>query len=153
MALSNPCAWIGRRYVFSREVTVMARSMGSQGKGQTGKARAGGKTARDRVKRPMSAAAHPRTDSGDAFLPDPGDGPARVPDDLAEILAEDFLRSATSGEDAGNDVGEEIVPEELGGPFIESDADEEFAAGPDESNPEDATAEPMPRAVHGLISR
>jgi hypothetical protein len=91
-----------------------------------------------------------RSDSGDAFIPDPEDGHAHVDDDLAETLAEDFVRSATTGEDSED---EQIVPEEIGGPFVETSASEEFALGPDESNPDDAMAEPLPRAIHGLSSR
>jgi hypothetical protein len=90
-----------------------------------------------------------RPDSGDAFIADPGDGPARTRDDLAEALAEDFLRTATSGEYGGEPLGE-VVPEELGGPFIETDARKEFADDVDESNPLDATAEALPQAVGGL---
>ena len=94
-----------------------------------------------------------RTDTADAFMPDPGEGPARIRDDLAEVLAEDFVRSATSGEDVDDEVMEQVVPEEYGGPFVESSADEEFAEGTDESNPVDALPEPLPRAVHGLSTR
>jgi hypothetical protein len=97
------------------------------------------------------AYAHARTDSADAFFSDPEDGPARVSDDLAELLAEDFLRSATSGEDADEETMEQIVDEEYGGPFVETSGREEFASGTDESNPEDADPEPLPRAVHGII--
>src|SRR3954466_9132190 len=92
--------------------------------------------------------AHQRTDDGNAFMPDPEDGPARIDDDLAENLAEDFLQAATSGEDQDGTHG--MVPEEIGGPFIETTGEDEFAAGTDDSNPDDATAEPMPRAVGGL---
>jgi hypothetical protein len=74
-------------------------------------------------------------------------------DDLAETLAEDFVRSATTGEDAEDETMDQIVPEEFGGPFVETSASEEFALGPDESNPDDALAEPLPRAVHGVTTR
>jgi hypothetical protein len=94
-----------------------------------------------------------RTDTADAFMPDPEDGPARIKDDLAEVLAEDFLRSATSGDNVDDEVMEQVVAEEFGGPFVESSADEEFAEGTDESNPIDAVPEPLPRAVHGLSTR
>ena len=95
-----------------------------------------------------------RTDTADAFLPDPQDGGvARTDDDLAENLAEDFLRSATSGEDAEDETMDEVVTEEYGGPFVETSASEEFAMEPDESNPDDALAEPLPRAIHGLTAR
>jgi|SRR3954471_15074721 hypothetical protein len=92
-----------------------------------------------------------RSDDGTAFMPDPGDGPARIPDDLAESLAEDFLEAATRGEDVAEDVHEQIVPEELGGPFLETSALEEFANDVDGANPSDATSEPLPRPIAGLV--
>ena len=94
---------------------------------------------------------HGRTDDADAFIPDPEGGPARIPDDLAESLAEEFLESATSGEDVAEERQNQIVPEELGGPFLESSAEQEFASGTDASNPEDAEQEPLPRTGAGLV--
>jgi hypothetical protein len=94
-----------------------------------------------------------RSDTADAFLPDPGEGPMHSDDDLAEMRGEDFLRAATTGEDVEDESMEQVVPEEYGGPFVETAASEEFAMGPDESNPEDAMAEPLPRAIHGLTAR
>jgi|tagenome__1003787_1003787.scaffolds.fasta_scaffold20739446_2 hypothetical protein len=91
-----------------------------------------------------------RSDSGDAFIADPGDGPLRISDDLAATLAEDFVRSVTSGDDADEETREEVLPEEIGGPFLETSARTEFARGIDESNPADAEAEPLPQAVGGL---
>jgi hypothetical protein len=91
---------------------------------------------------------HPkRSDDADAFLPDPGDGPARVDDDLAESLAEEFIVAVTSAEEPGEDVRDEVLPEEIGGPFLEVPASEEFDGNPDASNPLDAEREPFPRAV------
>lgn len=91
---------------------------------------------------------HPkRSDDANAFLPDPGEGPARVEDDLAENLAEEFIVAATTAEEPGEDVRDEIVPEELGGPFLEVSASEEFDGQPDASNPLGAEREPFPRAV------
>src|SRR6185369_2312245 len=97
-------------------------------------------------------AATERHDSADAFLRDPdgSDGAGRgmkTRDDLAELLAEDFVVAATTNADADGDEHEEVVPEELGGPFEETAASDEFAGGTDESNPEDATSEPLPRAM------
>ena len=92
-----------------------------------------------------------RSDDGTAFMPDPEDGPARIDDSLAETLAEEYLESATRGEDAVEDTLEEVVPEELGGPFVETSAADEFADGVDAANPEDAEAEPLPRPVAGLV--
>lgn len=91
-----------------------------------------------------------RADTADAFMPDPEDGPAVINDDLAENLAEEFLQAATSGEDVGDEASDGMVAEEIGGPFVETTAAEEFAPGTDASNPDDATAEPMPLAVSGL---
>jgi hypothetical protein len=88
-------------------------------------------------------------DDGNAFLPDPQSGPAHTNDDLAEMVAEEFLRSATSGEEVGEDVRNQVVPEELGGPFVPSSSDEELADGVDAANPIDAEVEPFPRAVGG----
>jgi hypothetical protein len=139
----------------------MASSKGSTGRGKKGVAAAkttGAATPEDRraerQAHPAGAtAAHGRTDTADAFMPDPEDGPALIRDDLAEVLAEDYLRAATSGADVDNEMMEEVVPEELGGPFLESSADDEFADGTDESNPVDTVPEPLPRAVHGLSTR
>jgi hypothetical protein len=93
---------------------------------------------------------HPRSDDGNAFMPDPGDGPARIRDDLAENLAEDYLQAATQGMEVEED-HDQIVPEEIGGPFIETSAADEFAHDTDEANPLDASREPLPRPVAGLV--
>jgi hypothetical protein len=93
---------------------------------------------------------HRRMDDGEAFLPDPQQGGrSRARDDLAETLAEEFLSSATSGEEQGQGVRDQVVAEELGGPFVPTSADDEMIDDVDEMNPLDATAEPFPRAVGG----
>jgi hypothetical protein len=61
----------------------------------------------------------PRPDDAEAFLHDPGSGPARAPDDLAESLAEEYVASALSGEEVAFDDRDETAPEEIGGPFLE----------------------------------
>ena len=95
-----------------------------------------------------------RADSADAFIrhPDEGGGMS-TEDDLAETLAEEFVRTATSGEDQTEDALDQMVPEDIGGPFVETGGDEEFADGVDESNPADAEPEAMPRAVGNLAAR
>ena len=93
---------------------------------------------------------HRRSDDGNAFMPDPEDGPARIGDDLAENLAEDYVLAATQGPEVEEDL-DQIVPEEFGGPFVETTAAEEFAHDTDEANPEDASREPLPRPVAGLV--
>ena len=82
-----------------------------------------------------------------AFLPDPDDGPARTDEDLAEELAEEFVTQATSGGAAEEDIQDEIMPGEIGGPFVPSSAKEEFADGTDASNPRDAEPAPLPRTL------
>jgi len=93
----------------------------------------------------------PRPDDADAFFPDPGDGPARAPEDVSETLAEEFVQAATTGEDADEDQLDASFPEELGGPFVETGPAEELAEGTDEANPPDAEREPLPRPVAGLV--
>jgi hypothetical protein len=87
---------------------------------------------------------HGRSDDADAFFPDPGGGPARVPDDLAEDLAEGYLASATSAEEQGEARHEETVEEEIGGPFVPSTAGREFADEVDASNPRGSRREAFP---------
>jgi hypothetical protein len=102
--------------------------------------------------RPLLAprAARQRSDDANAFMPDPEDGPARIRDDLAEDLAEDYLQAATQGMEV-EEVHDQVVPEEIGGPFVETSAADEFAHDTDEANPEDAAREPLPRPVAGLV--
>src|SRR6185295_1532273 len=103
--------------------------------------------ARPPVRRPE------RSDDGDAFIPDPGEGPARTRDDLAEILAEDFVEAATRGNEVLEDDLDRTLPDEVGGPFVLTDEDQELADGEDESNPADAEVEPLPRANAGLVQK
>ena len=92
-----------------------------------------------------------RTDDANAFLPDPEDGPARTSDDLAESLAENFVQAATTGESREDDALDARVAEEIGGPFVETDIDDEVAFDEDESNPSDAEPAGLPLAVGGLV--
>jgi hypothetical protein len=91
-----------------------------------------------------------RSDDANAFIPDPEGGPARIDDDLAENLAEGFVLGATQDEDADDISLDGMVPEEIGGPFVETSGAEEFAEGTDGANPRDAKREPLPRPVAGL---
>jgi hypothetical protein len=88
-----------------------------------------------------------RHDDGEAFIPDPKNGPARIDDDLPESLAEEFVKAATSGEASDDDDADAAVAEEIGGPFVVTSPAEELAADADASNPPDATREPLPRAT------
>jgi hypothetical protein len=137
--------------------------MKSQGRGSSTRGSAGGERGRKR-RTPAQAnavvplharfapvARHGRSDDANAFIPDPDGGPARFRDDLAENLAEEYLESATRGNEVYEDALDQVVPEEIGGPFIETSAAEEFAHDTDEANPEDAHREPLPRAGAGLV--
>jgi hypothetical protein len=97
-----------------------------------------------KVRKKTRRARSRRDDHADAFLPDPDGGPARTSDDLAEELAEEFLKSATSGEYVGEDELDQEVPEESGGPFVIHPARYEFAQDVDASNPADASREALP---------
>jgi hypothetical protein len=91
---------------------------------------------------------HERTDDAHAFVRDPSEGRGGpVGDDLSERLGEEFVEAATSGEAPDDEKFDESVTEDIGGPFVETSAAEELADDTDETNPEDATREPMPRAV------
>lgn len=72
-------------------------------------------------------------------------GGARSKDALSEQLGEDVVEKATSGEDEGEDVFNQSVPEDAGGPFVETSGDTEFAPGTDASNIKGATREPFPK--------
>ncbi len=89
---------------------------------------------------------HERTDSGEAFFPDPSDMRHRsnLKDPLGEMLGEEFVQSATSGEASRADDLDEVTTEELGGPFVLSTAAEEV--GSDEPETPEATREPFPTA-------
>ncbi len=65
-------------------------------------------------------------------------------DPSAEESGEDFVMTVTSGQDAGESALDEESSEEDGGPFVETDAREEFAYDTDGSNPIGATREPFP---------
>lgn len=82
--------------------------------------------------------AHHHADDGTAFLPDYRSrrslGAHDLPDD-AEADAEEFLANATLGEPMNEDARDEVTEEELGGPFIELDANARFPADESEQKP------------------
>lgn len=96
-----------------------------------------------------------RHDDANAFIPEDGSS-LESRDDLAELLAEDFLQSATSGESVDADVRDQVLPEEMGGPFVETNAEIEFGSTvdeDDEEDEEDEEKEAFPQAVAPLILR
>lgn len=82
-----------------------------------------------------------RSDGGDAFFPDPADGPAHAPDAFAEDLAEGFLTWATTGGER-QPTEEELFDEANGGPFIISSERKELARA--KADAEDFEAEAFP---------
>jgi hypothetical protein len=72
-------------------------------------------------------------------------GGPHAKDDLSEEMGEEVVATATTGEYEAESVREQDVPEEVGGPFVETTAREEFGHGTDPSNPKGATREPFPR--------
>jgi len=99
------------------------------------------------------------SDPIEAAQEDPRDPPERAlfdrddsgrDDDLAEMLGEEFVRSVTSGEEQGVELRDEEVPEEEGGPFVETSGQKEFANTEDDSEVE---ALPTVRAPRTRLQR
>jgi hypothetical protein len=86
-----------------------------------------------------------RSDRANAFVVEPETGEGPTPDDLAEYLGESFLASATGGEDSEEALQNEMNIDELGGPFIETDAGVEMGADANEPG----AAEAFPTALRG----
>jgi hypothetical protein len=72
--------------------------------------------------------------------------PEAMNDSLAEELGEGAVGSAVSGDQEDENIRDEDVEEEEGGPFVETTARQELARGTDESNPEDAEPAAVPTA-------
>lgn len=89
-----------------------------------------------------------RSDDADAFIRHPDSRRhTTTHDDLAVTLGQEFVTSATTGEDVADEDLEQEVPEDVGGPFLESDASREFDPHADASNPAGATKEALPTAM------
>ncbi len=97
----------------------------------------------------MSKYNHQRHDGADAFIPDPEGGPILNDGGMEAELVEDYLRAATSGQDEAEEVRDQIVTEEYGGPFVPSTFGTEMAEGFDESNPPETEAAPVPSPMRG----
>jgi hypothetical protein len=80
-------------------------------------------------------------DSDEAFIGRSG----HTKDELAEAMGESWVETATSGEDENEDVFNQSVPEDDGGPFVPTTAGQEFAEGTDASNPIQSKREPFPK--------
>jgi len=80
-------------------------------------------------------------DRDDAFIGRSG----RSSDNLAEAMGETWVETATSGEDENEEVFNQSVPEDEGGPFVTTTAGQEFAEGTDASNPKRSKREAFPK--------
>ena len=69
----------------------------------------------------------------------------RSTDHLAEAMGETWIETATSGEDENEDMFNQSVPEDEGGPFVTTTAGQEFAEGTDASNPKGSKREAFPK--------
>ncbi len=92
--------------------------------------------------------ATPRSDDGSAFIADPGSGPARTNDDLAESLAEEFVASALSGEEVAFGDRDQTAPEEYGGPYLEERLPEDMLVLDEVLAVEEALYAMRPSQVH-----
>ena len=106
------------------------------------------RTTPTRITKPRPKPAHPNAPGptepeADAFI----HSRKRTKDALAEALGEQFLSSATSGEENSEEAMNEEVPEEAGGPFVITTAGSELAEGTDASNPGDAERAPFPSGM------
>jgi hypothetical protein len=68
-----------------------------------------------------------RRDYAIGFVADPIEPPVRAHDDLAEELAEDYLTGATSAEHTSAELDDTNMPEDIGGPFVETTGAVELA--------------------------
>jgi hypothetical protein len=74
----------------------------------------------------MSKLKQERSDDGNAFIPESAQI-SGTSDGVAELMAEQYLRGA-SGDESEDDTRDEEVPEELGGPFVETRPEQEFGS-------------------------
>jgi hypothetical protein len=86
---------------------------------------------------------------GDAFIPESAQA-AGAGDDLAELLAEEFLISAVSGEPSQEDARDEVLDEEIGGPFVEASPAEEFGRTRFGAREVGSDVNALPTALGGL---
>ncbi len=80
-------------------------------------------------------------DADEAFIGRSG----HTSDNLAEAMGETWVETATSGEDENEEVFNQDVPEDEGGPFVTTTAGQEFAEGTDASNPKRSKREAFPK--------
>lgn len=77
-------------------------------------------------KKPAHRHGHVRMDGGDAFVPDVARTHEALIDDDAEAFAEEFIVTATTAEDVGEEARDEIVHDELTAFNVLPEADEDL---------------------------
>lgn len=97
--------------------------------------------------RQVSRPKHERSDSADAFIPESAQI-SGTSDDLAELLAEQYLREA-SGDESEEGARDDVVSEEVGGPFVESGPGEEYGSTRKAAENDDAHTDTARRTVEG----
>lgn len=98
----------------------------------------------------MNATKHPhRSDDANAFLPESA-ARTGAADDLAELLAQSHQLAVTSGEDPDEEARDVLTAEELGGPFIETQPEQEFGTTGREPVDEEFERSSLPVAVGPL---
>lgn len=151
MMETGPCAARIASHVLAMAKPAASKSA-SKSASNSVSARTSPSPAKKTVKlKPVGRRAAGRSDDAHAFIPDPSEGGKPPSDDLAELLGEDYLQAATSGNEALEDDLDSELPEEIGGPFVTTTAREELAHDVDDSNPRDAKREPFPRTSAGLV--
>jgi hypothetical protein len=90
-----------------------------------------------------------RSDDGNAFLPESA-ARTGTDEELAELLAEAHQAAVITGESLDDGANDVLEPEEIGGPFVETDRAQEF--GDTRHDPVDDEYEPnsLPQAVGSL---
>lgn len=67
-----------------------------------------------------------RSDDADAFIRE-SDMAKGTKDDLAENLAQQYLKEASSGQESDEEGKDELLEEDLGGPYVFTSSEQEFA--------------------------
>lgn len=103
---------------------------------------------------PDMAKKQQRSDDADAFIRESEQGTGSR-EDLSALLGEEYVRAVTSGDDVAENDRDAVLPEEMGGPFLESDGGEEFGrtvSGLPDDAEEERSADPNPfPAVVGAL--
>jgi hypothetical protein len=113
------CSGDGRCYPFRRSIEIRPEDI------VAGKRKRGSEAKRDASSQPSRPEPEREHEDAEVLIP----GAER--DDLAEELGEESVEAATSGQSSAEDNLNAEVPEETGGPFVETAGGTEFGYGTD----------------------